>query len=109
MRKNEYTSLEEFTSQYVGEWGPSDGHWFGLDFEYKGEEYRLHTWNMYANEKDALFGLHHRKKEAGKSEHQYELLGKYDSIEELLESRVIGSRPFREVIMDDDTVLLGQD
>ena len=31
MRKNEYTSLEEFTSQYVGEWGPSDGHWFGLD------------------------------------------------------------------------------
>ena len=36
MRKNEYTSLEEFTSQYVGEWGPSDGHWFGLDFEYKG-------------------------------------------------------------------------
>ena len=62
MRKNEYTSLEEFTSQYVGEWGPSD-----------------------------------------------ELLGKYDSMDELLESRVIGSRPFREVIMDDDTVLLGQD
>ncbi len=108
MRKNEYTSLEEFTSQYVGEWGPSDGHWFG-DFEYKGEEYRLHTWNMYADEKDALFGLHHRKKEACKGEHQYELLGKYDSMDELLESRVIGSRPFREVIMDDDTVLLGQD
>ena len=32
-----------------------------------------------------------------------------DSMDELLESRVIGSRPFREVIMDDDTVLLGQD
>lgn len=49
------------------------------------------------------------KKEACKGEHQYELLGKYDSMDELLESRVIGSRPFREVIMDDDTVLLGQD
>ena len=30
MRINEYNSLEEFTSQYTGIWGPSDGHWFAL-------------------------------------------------------------------------------
>ena len=23
---------EQFLSQYTGEWSPSDGHWFGLDF-----------------------------------------------------------------------------
>ena len=41
MRKNEYESLEQFTSQYVGEWNPSGGHWFGLDFMYRGKEYRF--------------------------------------------------------------------
>lgn len=30
MRLNEYTSLSEFTNQYIGVWGPSDDHWFGL-------------------------------------------------------------------------------
>ena len=39
MRINEYNSLEEFTSQYIGEWGPSDGHWLGLDFIFRGNEY----------------------------------------------------------------------
>ena len=47
MRKNEYESLEQFTSQYVGEWNPSGGHWFGLDFMYRGKEYRFHTGCMY--------------------------------------------------------------
>ena len=32
MRKNEYNSLNEFLTQYIGEWAPSEGHWFGLDF-----------------------------------------------------------------------------
>ena len=41
MRINEYRSLEEFTAQYTGEWSPSDGHWFGLEFRYKEHEYRL--------------------------------------------------------------------
>lgn len=33
MRKNDYTSIEEFTSQYTGIWAPSEGHWYGLDSE----------------------------------------------------------------------------
>ena len=24
-------------SKYVGEWNPSGGHWFGLDFMYRGK------------------------------------------------------------------------
>ena len=65
MRINEYKSLDEFTSQYVGEWGPSDGHWYGLDFSYHGIEYRLHTGSMYKkgntilpDGREALFGLY---------------------------------------------------
>ena len=43
MRKNEYTSLDDFRSQYIGVWAPSEGHWLGLDFSYKGNEYRFQT------------------------------------------------------------------
>lgn len=117
MRINEFTSLEEFTSQYVGEWAPSKGHWFGLDFSYNGNEYRLHTGSMYKSEntvlkdgREALFGLY-RKKVVSKDSYAdgYDLLGEYAEMSDLLESRVICGTPFKEVIMDDSTELLGQD
>lgn len=38
---------EQFLSQYTGEWSPSDGHWFGLDFGWRGQEYRFQTDSMY--------------------------------------------------------------
>ena len=120
MRKNEYKSLEEFTSQYVGEWWPTREHWLGLDFSYHGTEYRLHTWSMYKGEikvlpdgRDAVFGLYKKvlsdDELSSENKRQYELLGKYADMHDLLESRVIERTPFAEVIMDDDTVLLGQD
>ena len=65
MRKNEYTSLDQFTSQYTGEWSPSEGHWYGLDFLYKGKEYRFNTGSMFNSEntilkdgREAVFGLY---------------------------------------------------
>ena len=114
MRINEYRSLDEFISQYVGEWGPSDGHWYGLDISFHGTEYRLHTGSMY-NDKDtilpdgrvALFGLY--RKSAPNTDPQYALLGEYADMHDLLESRVIEGIPFSEIIMDDYTELLGQD
>ena len=115
MRKNEYNSLEEFTSQYVGVWGPSDGHWFGLDFIYNGAEYRFHTWTMYKDEREILpdereivFRLY-RKNEGDISGKDYTLLGEFATMEEVLDSTCIGGVAFREVIMDDDTELQGQD
>ena len=115
MRKNEYNSLEEFTSQYVGIWGPSDGHWFGLDFTYKGVEYRFQTCSMYETKntilpdgREAIFGLY-RKNEDDGAEREYTLLGEFATMEEVLDSTCFGGVPFREVIMDDDTELQGQD
>ena len=40
---------------------------------------------------------------------EYELRGEYANIDEVLDSKVIDNRSFREVIMDDDTELVGQD
>lgn len=119
MRKNEYNSLNEFLSQYIGIWDPSNGHWFGLDFLYNGVEYRLNTGTMYG-EKDKIdnsgnviqFGLY--RKTNKKDPHHpdiylYELLDEKASVTALLDSLVIDGIPFKDVIMADDTELLGQD
>lgn len=115
MRKNEYHSLEEFKSQYIGVWEPSDGHWFGLDFSYRGVEYRFNTGSMYgmnntilADGREAVFGLY-RKNTDRRAETGYLLLEEFATMDDALRSRCIEGVPFGEVIMDDDTELLGQD
>ncbi len=115
MRKNEYNSLEEFVSQYTGVWGPSDGHWFGLDFAYHGREYRFNTGSMY-NKNDtvlpdgrtALFGIYEKLVEPHDGK-EYVLLGEYANMDDVLTSTVIANMPFRSVIMADETEILGQD
>lgn len=115
MRKNEYNAIEEFVRQYVGVWGPSDGHWFGLDFSYQGKEYRFNTGSMY-NKTDtvlpdgrtALFGIY-EKQEEPINDRDYILLGEYATMDDALASTVIANTPFRIVIMDDETEMLGQD
>lgn len=109
MRKNEYTSLEEFKSQYIGEWAPSEGHWYGLEFKYKGAVYRLNTGSMYEDEEDKMFNLYLKKEDSESANKEYELIGQYESMNELLNARVINNMLFRDVIMDDDTELIGQD
>ena len=111
MRKNEYTTLKDFTSQYTGKWNPSDGYWYGLDFFYRGNEYRFHTGTMYTNENEVLkdgrevfFGLYLKNEND-----TYKLLDQFASMDDALESTVIENTPFKIVIMADETELLGQD
>ncbi|MBP3871427.1 MAG: hypothetical protein J6E46_10695 [Faecalicoccus sp.] len=115
MRKNEYKALEEFKSQYIGIWNPSEGHWLGLDFVYKGEEYRFNTGSMYSKSntilpdgKEAIFGLY-RKNRVPKLNQDYELLGEFASMQDALDSPCINGIKFSQIIMDDETELVGQD
>ena len=115
MRKNEYNSLEEFKNQYTGEWNPSEGHWLGLDFMYGKNEYRLSTGSMYTDEntilpdgREAIFYLYIKDNAVDHSS-DYALLGEFATINDLLDSTIIGGIKFSEVIMADETVLLGQD
>ena len=112
MRKNEYNSLEEFMSQYNGEWAPSEGHWFGLDFLYEGIEYRFNTGSMFnkhstvlADGRKAVYGLYRKVN----SPEGYILLEEFATMDDVLVSRCIGGVEFKKVIMDDSTELLGQD
>ena len=111
MRKNEYKVLKDFTSQYTGEWNPSEGNWYGLDFSYHGAEYRFHTGTMYENEneitsdgREVLFGLYIKN-----DNDKYTLLEQFATMDDVLESNVIENTPFKNVIMADETELLGQD
>lgn len=115
MRINEYNSLKEFTSQYIGEWGPSDGHWLGLDFIFRGNEYRFNTGSMYEEHntllpdgREAVFGLYKKnlRKKDGKD---YTLLEEFACMEDVLKSTCIEGIEFSKIIMDDDTELVGQD
>ncbi len=115
MRTNEYNSLEEFTSQYIGEWAPSENHWFGLDFSYNGTEYRFNTGSMYEqqdtilpNGEKALFGLY-RKSNDSKSKKEYTLLEEFANMNDALNSTCIEGIAFKKIIMDDNTEILGQD
>ena len=115
MRINEYSSLEEFTSQFTGEWSPSDEHWFGLEFQYGGITYRLHTGLMYKEDpkfdvfgRDVLFGLY-RSEQPLNGESMFVRLASFASMEDLLDYAGIADRPFREIIMDDATEILGKD
>lgn len=115
MRKNEYESLEQFLSQYIGKWDPSEGHWLGLDFIYESMEYRFHTGSMYEDKallpdgRDVMFCLYRKKNIISSDKRDYELLGEYADMQDVLESTVIQGRAFRDVIIDDDTELVGQD
>ena len=80
---------------------------------YSNIEYRFHTGLMYDTEKklpdgrEIMYGLY-RKNSFGE-EREYELLGEYANMQEVLESTVIDNRCFKEIIMDADTELMGQD
>lgn len=115
MRKNEFNSLEDFTSQYTGVWAPSEGHWFGLDFSYNGIEYRFNTGSMYEeknsilpNGKEAIFGIY-RKSNNPKLKKDYVLLEEFSNMEDALNSTCIDDVAFRDIITDAKTELLGQD
>ena len=113
MRINEYNTLSEFTDEFIGEWSPSNEHWWGLEFRYCGVEYRLHTGTMYKEEETVLedgrpvmFGLYRMKKTDGVN---CTLIGRYGNMDELLNSYVINGKPFRDIITDDLTEILGKD
>ena len=67
---------------------------------------------MYKNEneylpdgREVLFGLYRKNTNNNK----YTLLEQFATMEDVLKSRCIENTLFKEVIMDDDTELLGQD
>lgn len=124
MRINEYESLDDFIYEYsVGRefsWQNEEQRerFMGLEFEYGGVYYRLcrepfeegYT-PILPNGKPGLYNvtIMHCKKYGYPSADEFESIGWYDSMDSLLNDCFINDKSFREVIMDDETQILGKD
>lgn len=111
---NKYQALEGFTSQYTMEFSPSDGHWFGLEFCYESQDYRLHTEIMRKDDperdfkgREILFRSYAMNLQA-KEGKQFTCFASFASMDELLCYTRIGNRPFRKVIIDKSTQIFRQ-
>ena len=87
----------------------------GLDFIFRGNEYRFNTGSMYEEHntllpdgREAIFGLY-KKNQRKKDGKDYTLLEEFACMEDVLKSTCIEGIEFSKIIMDDDTELVGQD
>ena len=119
MRINEYNCLDDFINEYDGKCEKGDEFHMGLDFRYRGDWYRMchepvDKYYVFTTTKPddsrIIEGWTHRKSDGWFFDmpDKY-VIGIYDTMDELLEATCIAGLPFREVIMDDDTEMLGKD
>lgn len=103
MRKNEYQSLDEFYREYCGIHAEEYETYIGLDFKYKGKQYRM---CFEPNEKYCIYEVNSA---LNVSMPNFIILGEFNSLDDLLESKLIDNKLFKEVILDDDTIITGKD
>ena len=124
MRKNEYNSIDEFIYEYCKgrefSWENEDlrERYMGIEFYSGGNYYRMcrepqdsgHN-PLLENGNEGIYKvmLMHLGQGGYPVADSYECVGWYDSIESLLDDCIIQGKTFREVIMDDDTEILGKD
>lgn len=108
MRKNEYKCLDDFINEYNGKHEIGDEFHIGIEFYYKDQLYRMCLepgGNAYFLYKVLRSMEEHIK--TGKD--MYKILGVFDSIELLLETTVLDNKKFKEIIMEDDTIIDSKD
>ncbi len=122
MRKNDYKSINEFIGEYSGERNGKYDIVYGLDFKFNGKLYRM---TMDQMEPDDFRQKFERKlkRQLGKYEvalvdaninsdfqfNEYHFIGWYDDIYDLLENCYIDGIKFKDVIMNDETIIEGKD
>ena len=124
MRKNEYDSLDDFIYEYaVGRefsWQNEKKRerFQGIEFESLGVYYRMcrEAYDekfspILSNGKPGIYNvmIMHCDKSGYPTADTFESLGWYDSLESLLKECKIGDRFFRDVIIAEDTEILGKD
>ena len=126
MRKNEYNSLQEFIEEYDGKEYKDHQSFMGIEFTYHSIYYRMCAEPLYFGDghghmlpvdfptlPDGRKGrydvviVHWKGKWVGECD--YELVGWYADLDDVLKNCKIEGRPFAEVIMDDETEIIGKD
>lgn len=122
MRKNDYKSINEFIGEYSGKRNDKYNKLYGLDFKFNGKLYRMTMDQMEPDDVRQKFESKLKRK-LGKYEvalvdtnidsdfrfNEYHFIGWYDDIYDLLENCFIDGIKFKDVIMNDDTIIEGKD
>lgn len=97
-----YDSLDEFIKEYSSEYNEAGENSMGMDFSYKGKNYRL------CREFDDVFYLYKVIHTAINDE--FEELIICNSMDELLITKVIDNLEFKYIVMDEqNTIIYGKD
>ena len=115
MRINEYNSLDEFIYEYDSGRRLSTEtqarKFMGIEFLYRGVYYRM-CYEPSENEGEPRFYyvyIMHCEEQGYPTADCFEVIGRYEKFQDLLENFLIGGVPFKDVIMDDNTEILSQD
>lgn len=123
MRKNEYNSLDEFVDEYsTGKsfsWQNAERKekFMGIEFKYNNVCYRMcrepgkdEDMPVLPDGKRGRYDVmicHLWMPEY--EDDDFQLVGWYADLDDVLENCIIDGRKFKDVIMDDDTVITGKD
>ena len=124
MRVNEYEALDDFIYEYEQgkefSW-QNDEHrerFMGIEFSYKNRFYRMcrepydeMNTPVLEDGNPALYDVMiiHCEKRGYPRVDRYEVIGWYRNLQDVLDNCIIDARPFKEIIMDDQTAILGKD
>lgn len=123
MRINEYASLNEFVYEYeTGRSIPADNldkhKYMGIEFRYNDVCYRMCREPLDENDMvilpDGRTGRYdvmilHCEKTGYPMSESFELIGWYEDLNDVLDNCIIQGRAFKDVIMADETEILGKD
>ena len=119
MRINEYENLAQFIYEYdSGRRSSDETHrrkFMGLEFCYKNVYYRMcrepYEDSDSDNAKQGFYqvSIMHCEKFGYPVADEFEILGDYKDIDDLLNNCIISGRPFKDVIIDENTKILSQD
>lgn len=115
MRINEFNNLQEFIDEYDFLSTKDCEKHIGIEFVYKDTNYRVcceplddAQLPILANGRKGRYDVNIINWE-NDTQFEYELVGWYADMNDLLENCMIGDRKFKDVIIDDETRITGKD
>ncbi len=118
MRINEYNNLQEFIEEYDEIDRKNIRGFMGIEFTYHGTYYRMCREPLPEDQLPTLANGHkghyrivivHWKDGEWFSDFDYELIGWYETLDSLLYDCYLDNKAFAEIIMADETEIIGKD
>lgn len=102
---NSYTSINEFKQEYSGKRDPANEKWYGLEFMFANKYYRFE----YIKDQISLFEINITKDCQYPDIKSYNLINTFSNIDDALKYVITDGVILEEMILDENTVFLGQD